>query len=188
MESIIGHKRGRNYFIKHRHTSRTTQKSPQTCTQCSVLVLLFCFYKFNLMPPPRPAPTVSAKLRNRVIHSYNGNATTTRSTANNKRRANSLSNLTKRHKRHRQSDVDDKENQRPTPQNDFKFSPRSKPFRADADSVYSCSTPPLRSPTPRQRVSNKPPSVIAIQSLLEFQQDANLSDRQISQNGSIYTQ
>jgi len=143
------------------------------------------------MPPARPAPTISAKLRNRAIHSLNGNSTSRSLRSNVKRRrSNSLSNLTKRHKI-KKTFIYEKENLPPTPKRLLNISPKSrctKPFRADADSVYSDTTPRVRSSSQYQRVSNTPPSVISIQSLLEFQQDANLSDRQMRKMVSFIRQ
>jgi len=131
------------------------------------------------MPPPRAAPTLSSKLRNRAIHSLNGNSTSVR-TNSSKRRRNSLHNLSKRHKTQRHNDTD-KENRPPVPKFDPNMSPRRKPFRADNDSIFALPKSPQRR-TPRKPTKlerGKAPSVISISSLLEFQQDANLSDRQM---------
>lgn len=144
------------------------------------------------IPPPRPKPVPSRKLRNRAAHCYYGNSIT-RSQHKTQSRANQLANLSVRHKRKRSVDENTPPQQPKVARKKRKIiQPKQRQhssFNADADTVYSPSTyeRSRRRPSSAQTPATIPPPQLHASTahsfshadMLSFQQDADMSDRQM---------
>ena len=134
------------------------------CVLCSLVVL-----PKEATSVTRSAPVPSAKSRNRATHANNGNSSMLPGRTPAKRRANSLSNLSKRHKK--------KPTQKPVSSDSPHFSElratRARPLSSSAD-------PDWKQESPFSRTESKPvSSPISHSALIQLQQDAGLSDRQL---------